>query len=83
MSRSLNVQDFQQRRESIQKLLEVYDANPECFNTPLVTGNETCLQILKKRSYNGSALTQELPVGKVMAMFYFILKITCLLWQSH
>ena len=41
--RSLNMQDRQQRVESSQELLEVYNANPEDFHTRLVTGDETWL----------------------------------------
>ena len=41
--RNLNMQDRQQRVESSQELLEVYNANPEDFHTRLVTGDETCL----------------------------------------
>ena len=39
--RNLNMQDRQQRVESSQELLEVYNANPEDFHTRLVTGAET------------------------------------------
>ena len=39
--RNLNVQDRQQRVKSSQELLEVYNANPEDFQTRLVTGDET------------------------------------------
>ena len=41
--RNLNMQDLQQRVESSQELLEVYNANPEDFHTHLVTGDETWL----------------------------------------
>ena len=41
--RNLNMQDPQQRVESSQELLEVYNANPEDFHTRLVTGDETWL----------------------------------------
>ena len=41
--RNLNMQDRQQRLESSQELLEVYNANPEDFHTRLVTGDETWL----------------------------------------
>ena len=41
--RNLNMQDRQQRVESSQELLEVYNANPEDFHTRLVTGDETWL----------------------------------------
>ena len=41
--RNLNMQDHQQRVESSQELLEVYNANPEDFHTCLVTGDETWL----------------------------------------
>ena len=41
--RNLNMQDCQQRVESSQKLLEVYNANPEDFHARLVTGDETWL----------------------------------------
>ena len=41
--RNLNMQDRQQREESSQELLEVYNANPEDFHTRLVTGDETWL----------------------------------------
>ena len=41
--RNLNMQDRQQRVESSQELLEVYNANPEDFHTHLVTGDETWL----------------------------------------
>ena len=37
------MQDRQQRVESSQELLEVYNANPEDFHTRLVTGDETWL----------------------------------------
>ena len=37
------MQDHQQRVESSQELLEVYNANPEDFHTRLVTGDETWL----------------------------------------
>ena len=51
--RNLNMQDCQQRVESSQELLEVYNANPEDFHTRLVT-DENWLhhwtQILKKES---------------------------------
>ena len=42
--RNLNLQDRQQRVESSQELLEVYNANREDFHTRLVTGDETWLQ---------------------------------------
>ena len=42
--RILNMQDRQQRVESIQEILEVYNDNPEDFHTRLVTGDETWLQ---------------------------------------
>ena len=58
--RNLNMQDRQQRVGSSQELLEVYNANPEDFHTPLVTGDETWLhqwdQDTKKEPCNGSAL---------------------------
>ena len=41
--RNLNMQDRQQRVESSQELLEVYNANPEDFHARLVTGDETWL----------------------------------------
>ena len=41
--RNLNMQDRQQRVESSQELLEVYNANPEDFHTRFVTGEETWL----------------------------------------
>ena len=41
--RNLNMQDRQQRVESSQELLEVYNANPEGFHIRLVTGDETWL----------------------------------------
>ena len=41
--RNLNMQDRQQRVESSQELLEVYNANPADFHTCLVTGVETWL----------------------------------------
>ena len=41
--RNLNMPDRQQRVESSQELLEVYNANPEDFHTRLVTGDETWL----------------------------------------
>ena len=41
--RNLNMQDRQQRVESRQELLEVYNVNPEDFRTHLVTGDETWL----------------------------------------
>ena len=41
--RNLNMQDRQQRVESNQELLEVYNANPEDFYTRLVTGDEIWL----------------------------------------
>ena len=41
--RNLNMQDHQQRVESSQELLEVYNANPEDFHTRLITGDETWL----------------------------------------
>ena len=41
--RNLNMQDRQQRVESSQELLEVYNANPEDFHIRLVTGDETWL----------------------------------------
>ena len=41
--RNLNMQDRQQRVESSQELLEVYNANPEDFHTRLVTGEEIWL----------------------------------------
>ena len=44
--RNLNMQDRQQRVESSQELLEVYNANPEDFHTRLVTGDETWLHHL-------------------------------------
>ena len=37
------MQDRQQRVESSQELLKVYNANPEDFHTRLVTGDETWL----------------------------------------
>ena len=41
--RNLNMQDRQQRVESSQELLEVYNGNQEDFQTRLVTGDETWL----------------------------------------
>ena len=41
------MQDRQQSVESIQELLEVYNANPEDFHTRLVTGDETWLMLKK------------------------------------
>ena len=41
--RNLNMQNHQQRVESSQELLEVYNANPEDFHTRLITGDETWL----------------------------------------
>ena len=41
--RNLNMQGRQQRVESSQELLEMYNANPEDFHTRLVTGDETWL----------------------------------------
>ena len=41
--RNLNMQDRQQRVESSQELLEVYNANPEDFHTRLVIGDENWL----------------------------------------
>ena len=41
--RNLNMQDRQQRVESRQELLKVYNANPEDFHIRLVTGDETWL----------------------------------------
>ena len=41
--RNLNMQDRQQRVESSQELLEVYNANPKDVHTRLVTGDETWL----------------------------------------
>ena len=41
--RNLDMQDRQQRVESRQELLEVYNANPEDFHTRLVTRDETWL----------------------------------------
>ena len=41
--RNLNMQDHQQRVESSQELLEVYNANTEDFHTCLATGDETWL----------------------------------------
>ena len=41
--RNLNMQDRQQRVESSQELLEVYNANAEGFHIRLVTGDETWL----------------------------------------
>ena len=41
--RNLNRQERQQRVESSQELLKVYNANPEDFHTRLVTGDETWL----------------------------------------
>ena len=37
--RNLNMQNRQQRVESSQELLEVYNATPEDFHTRLVTGD--------------------------------------------
>ena len=58
--RNLNMQDRQQRVESSQELLEVYNANPEDFHTRVVTGDETWLHHwdpdTKKSPCNGSAL---------------------------
>ena len=45
--RNLNMQDRQQRVESSQELLEVYNANQEDFHTCLVTGDETLLHYWK------------------------------------
>ena len=39
----MNMQDRQQRMESNQELLDVYNANPEDFHTRLVTGDKTWL----------------------------------------
>ena len=39
--RNLNMQDRQQRVESSQEFLKVYNANPEDFHTRLVIGDET------------------------------------------
>ena len=41
--RNLFMQDRQQKLESSQELLEMYNANPEDFHTRLVTGDETWL----------------------------------------
>ena len=41
--RNLNMQDRQQRVESSQELLEVYNANPKDFHNRLVTEDETWL----------------------------------------
>ena len=41
--RNLNMQERQQRVESSQELLKVYNTNPEDFHTRLVTGDETWL----------------------------------------
>ena len=41
VSRNLNMQDRQQRVESSQELLEVYNANPEDFHTHRVKRDET------------------------------------------
>ena len=43
--RNLNMQDCQQKVESSQEFLEVYNANPEDFHTRLVTGDETWLHL--------------------------------------
>ena len=59
--RNLNMQDRQQRVESSQELLEVYNANPEDFHTHLVTGDETWLhpgtQILRVHAMEAPWLT--------------------------
>ena len=41
--RNLNMQDNQQRVETSQELLEVFNANTEYFHTSLVTEDETWL----------------------------------------
>ena len=57
--RNLNMQDRQQRVESSQELLEVYNANPEDFHTRLVTGDEMWLHHwnpdIKKRVHSVEA----------------------------
>ena len=53
------MQDHQQRVESSQELLEVYNANSEDFHTRLVTGDDTWLHHWdpdKKSLCNGNAL---------------------------
>ena len=63
VSGNLNMQDRQQRVESSEELLEVYNANPEDFHNRLVTGDGTTTrtQILKKSPCNGSTLRNFVP----------------------
>ena len=81
--RNLNMQDRQQRVESSQELLEVYNANPEDFHTRLVTGDETWLHHLdpdtKKESmqwkHSGSLPPKKFrtqpSASKVMALVFW------------
>ena len=48
------MQERQQRVESSQEPLEVYNANPEVFHTRLVTGDETWLHHLDPDTKKGS-----------------------------
>ena len=80
--RNLNMQDRQQRVESIE-LLEVYNANPEDFHTHLVTVDETWLHHwdpdAKKESmqwkHSGSPLPKKFrtqpSASKVMATVFW------------
>ena len=43
VTRNLNMQDRQQRVESSQEFLEVYNANPKDFYTHIVKGYGSCL----------------------------------------
>ena len=59
LSRNMNMQDRQQRVESDQVLLQVYNANPEDFQTRLVVKKmklrfTTGIKMLKKSPCNGN-----------------------------
>ena len=80
------MQDRQQRVESSQELLEVYNANPEAFHTRLLAGDKTWFHhwdpdtCTKKSPCNGSAHAHPPPkkfrtqpsAGKVMDTGFFL-----------
>ena len=74
MPRNLNMQGCQQTVESSQELLEVYNANPEDFDTRLVTGDETWLHHWDpdniKENFAPNRFHTQPSAGKVMATVF-------------
>ena len=75
MPRNLNIHDRQQTVESCQELLEVYNANPEDFDTRLVTGDETWLHHwdrdkYKRENFAPNRFRTQPSAGKVMATVF-------------